>query len=254
MDIATLIGITGGFTLIIISIMIGSPLTAFINIPGLIIVIGGTIMSTLVMQKLSVVLGAVKVAKNAFMIKEDDPLAMIDLIIEIARKAKKEGNLALESMSFKNKTLDKSVRMMVDGIPKEEIIHTIEREMLLLVKRHDTGQTVFKFMGSTAPAMGMIGTMIGLVQMLRELDNPAAIGPAMAIALLTTFYGALFAFLVCNPIAGKLKERTDSEKKILMIIRDGIDLMLKGQSVIAIEEKLIVYLEPKLRRDPSNGR
>ncbi len=248
MDIATIIGLVGGFGLIIATIVMNSPLSAFIDVPSITIVLGGTVMATLIMQKLNVVLGSIKVAMNAFFLKETDPVDLIDKILNISKVLKKEGVLALENMEIENEYLKRYIRMVVDGIPGEEIVHTIDRETMSIVKRHEVGQKVFKFMASTAPSMGMIGTMIGLVTMLRSLDDPSAIGPAMAVALLTTFYGAIVAFFVCGPIAAKLEERTSAEKIVMTIIRDGVDLMIKGQSIITLEEKLNSFLAPTLRK------
>jgi len=247
MDIATIIGIVGGLTLIIISIVMGSPISAFINIPGILIVLGGTIMATLIMQKLPVVLGAVKVAMNAFFDKSESPQQIIKQIVDLAGKARKGGLLALENEKIKNPYLARGVRMAVDGIDPAEIINTIKIEIDSLLKRHETGQKVFKFMGATAPAMGMIGTLIGLVQMLLKLDDPSTIGPAMAVALLTTFYGAVLAFLIFNPIAEKLEDRTSHEETILEIILQGIDGITKGLNQSILEDKLVAFLAPKSR-------
>ncbi len=193
MDIATIIGIVGGFALIIVSILLGGTMGAFINIPGLMIVIGGTIMATLIMQKLNIVIGSINVALKAFFDKSESPEQMIDQIVDLSTKARKGGLLALENEQIDNTYLASGIRMAVDGIELQEVISTIKNSINSLVKRHEKGHKVFKFMGATAPAMGMIGTLIGLVQMLRTMSDPSSIGPAMAVALLTTFYGAVLA-------------------------------------------------------------
>ncbi len=248
MDIATLIGIVGGFALIIAAILLESPLSSFINVAGLTVVIGGTIAATLIMQKLPVVLGAFKVALNAFFDKAESPRQIITQIVELAGKARKGGMLALESEKINNVNLDRGVRMAVDGVEPSEIINTLNIEMDSLVKRHETGQKVFKFMCTTAPSMGMIGTLIGLVQMLQTLSDPAAIGPAMAVALLTTFYGAVLAFLVFGPIAEKLEDRTKHEEMLIEIIISGIEGITKGISQSILEDKLIAFLSPAMRK------
>ncbi len=248
MDIATLIGIVGGFALIIAAIIMESPLSSFFNVAGLTVVIGGTIAATLIMQKLPVVLGAFKVAMNAFFDKTESPKQIITQIVELAGKARKGGMLALESEEINNPNLDHGVRMAVDGVEPSEIINTLQIEMESLVKRHETGQKVFKFMCSTAPSMGMIGTLIGLVQMLQSLSDPAAIGPAMAVALLTTFYGAVLAFLVFGPIAEKLEDRTKHEEMLIEIIISGVDGITKGISQSILEDKLVAFLSPSMRK------
>ena len=248
MDIATLIGIVGGFGLIIIAIVLESPLSAFFNVPGLTVVIGGTIAATLIMQKLPVVLGAFKVAMNAFFDKAEPPRQIINQIVDLAGKARKGGMLALESEAISNPSLDRGVRMAVDGVEPSEIINTLKIEMDSLVKRHETGQKVFRFMCSTAPSMGMIGTLIGLVQMLQSLSDPAAIGPAMAVALLTTFYGAVLAFLVFGPIAAKLEDRTKQEEMLIEIVISGVEGITKGISQSILEDKLVAFLSPAMRK------
>ena len=184
MDIATIIGIIGGLALIAGSIAMGSPLSTFFNLPGLLIVLGGTIMATLIMQRLHVVLGAMKVAMNAFVDKTEKPDDLINQIVSLAGKARKGGMLAIENEKINNVYLARGIRMAVDGVEPDEITKTLNIENISLMGRHERGHKVFKFMGATAPAMGMIGTLIGLVQMLRSLNDPASIGPAMAVALL----------------------------------------------------------------------
>lgn len=247
MDIATIIGIIGGLALIVISILLGSSFMAFVNIPGLFVVIGGTIMATLIMQKMPVVLGAVKVATNAFIDKMESPQKMIKQIVEFSAKARKGGVLALEDEKISNSYLARGVRMAVDGIDPQEIMNTLRIEIDSLISRHETGHKVFKFMGATAPAMGMIGTLIGLVQMLQTLSDPSAIGPSMAVALLTTFYGAVLAFLIFNPIAEKLEDRTKNEEILLEIIINGIDGISRGVNQSVLEDKLVAFMSPKSR-------
>ena len=247
MDIATIIGLIGAFSLIIVSILMGSPIDAFIDIPSMVVVLGGTIMVTLVMQKLPVVLGAFKIATFAFKDKGISTKILIAQIVDFAFKAKKGGILVLENEEIEDSFLNRGVLMAVDGIDVEEIRDSLQTDMEGVVRRHRVGQKVFKFMGATAPAMGMIGTLIGLVQMLRSLDDPEAIGPAMAIALLTTFYGALVAFIVCNPIAEKLSDRTDKEKLAMEIVIAGVEGIAKGVQPRVLQTKLSSYLAPSER-------
>ncbi len=247
MDIATLLGIFGGLALIVGSIAIGSPLSSFINLPGIFIVFGGTIAATLIMQKLPIVLGSLKIAANAFFDRSEHPKQLIVQIIDLSGKARKGGLLALENVKIKNAFLARGVMMVVDGIDPAEITNTLKIEIDSLLQRHETGHRVFKFMGATSPAMGMIGTLIGLVQMLRSLNDPASIGPAMAVALLTTFYGAVLAFLIFNPIAEKLEDRTRDEEILLHIIVSGIDGITRGTNQSILEDKLISFLSPKSR-------
>ncbi len=248
MDFGTIIGIIGGFSLIIGAISLGGDFLSFFNIPGLMIVIGGTVMTTLITQSISVVLGSFRVALNAFIDKSDSPEKIIKLIMKLAEKARKDGILALEKVKIGNKHLARGVRMVADGMDHDEIVRTMEIGTKQLVKRHKTGQKVFKFMAGVAPAMGMIGTIIGLVQMLKNLQDPEQIGPAMAVALLTTFYGAVMAFFVFKPIAEKLEVRTSNEKEILEIVLAGVGGISKGLGSLALKEKLMTFLPPSQRK------
>ena len=250
MDIATLVGIIAGFGLIIGSMASGGSLAAFFNVPGLLIVGGGTVAATLINESLSQVTGAMKVGLQAFFVKQSDAVQTIQQVIDLAAKARKEGLVSLENEPIEDEFLARGVRLGVDGLSPEAIEAILQAELKTLKQRHTRGQTIFKFMGSTAPAMGMVGTLVGLVQMLKTLDDPAAIGPAMAIALLTTLYGAIIAFLVCNPIASKLEHRTDEEvaQKTLALI--GVDSILKGENSMVIQSKLDAFLAPSQKPEP----
>ena len=244
MDIATLSGIIAGFALILGSMALGGPISAFANAPGLLIVVGGTIAATLINESLGHVLGAVKVAKQAFFERKISSDQMIDQIIDLAGKARKEGLVSLEDEQIDDMFLARGVRLGVDGLSPEVVKCTLAGELTALLRRHERGHKIFRFMGATAPAMGMVGTLIGLVQMLQTLSDPAAIGPAMAVALLTTLYGAILAFLIFNPIAQKLEVRTSEEsahKKLAMV---GVESILKGDNSLVIRSKLDSFLSP----------
>lgn len=246
-DLATIIGIVLGFGLIVGSILMNGEITAFIDPPSLLVVVGGTIASTLIAERAGRVLAGFKVGLNTVISKTPDPVATIAVIGDLAAAARKDGILALEKMEVTDKFLAKGVRLAVDGIAPEEIRSSLVGELISLKARHKRGQKLFRFMSGTAPSMGMIGTLIGLVQMLQALDDPSAIGPAMAVALLTTLYGAIVAFLVCAPIADKLETRTSEETANMQIVLEGIDGILKGENPKLIREKLEGYLAPKAR-------
>jgi chemotaxis protein MotA len=247
MDIATIIGIVGGFGLIIGSIMMSGSLGAFVDLPSVLIVVGGTICASFIMERMDRVIGAVKIAKNAFFTRGSDATETIKVILELSNKARREGILALEDEKVDDPFLAKGLRMAVDGIPREEIRETLMVELVSMKQRHTRGQRFFKFMGATAPSMGMIGTLIGLVQMLQTLDNPDTIGPAMAVALLTTMYGAILAFVVCNPIAEKLERRSAEEGANMNVIVEGVDSIVKGHNAAVIRDKLEARLAPNKR-------
>ncbi len=252
MDLATLIGIVVGFGLIIGSILLNGSLSAFLDAPSGLIVVGGTIATTFIMERMDRVLGAIKVAKNAFFNKGSDVSETVELILNLSNKARREGILALEEEKVDDLFLAKGLRMAVDGLAREEIRDTLTSELVSMKQRHQRGQKLFKFMGSTAPAMGMIGTLIGLVQMLQTLDDPAAIGPAMAVALLTTMYGAVLAFVICNPIAEKLERRTSEETMNMTVVIEGIDSIVRGHNAAVIREKLEARLAPAKRKPESS--
>ncbi len=247
MDLATIIGIVLGFGLIIGTIVMGGSINAFINIPGLTIVVGGTIAATLIMQRLGVVLGAIKVGIGVFFNRYRAPEELIQVIVRLANIARKEGMLFLDKEVIDDPFLSKGIRLLVDGISEKDVVSILRTELMYLKQRHKRGQKIFKFMTATAPAMGMVGTLIGLVQMLMDLNDPSMIGPAMAVALLTTFYGAVIAFLITGPIASKLENRTAEEAERLELILAGILGIANGDNPRIIEQNLASFLDPKKR-------
>jgi chemotaxis protein MotA len=250
MDIATILGIVAGFGLVIGSILIGGPLGAFLNGPGALIVVGGTLAATLVSEKLSVFVGVIQVTLKAFF----QPTVAIDKTIgqlaDFAMLVRKDGPLALENEEITDKFMAKGVRLAVDGLPPDEVKSALLGEMQTLRQRHRQGQRIFRFMASTAPAMGMVGTLIGLVQMLQTMEDPASIGPSMAVALLTTLYGAVLAFMVFGPIADKLEGRTKDETLNMAVIVAGLEGVLNAENPRIIRDKLEAFLAPKLRNLP----
>lgn len=250
MDLATLIGIFLGFGLIIGSIMIGGGIGAFIDIPSVLIVVGGTIATTLIMERMENVKGAFKVAGKAFTSKAGaggDVVSTIETVVRLSGIARREGLLALEKEKVDDPFLARGVRMAVDGVTVDEIVATLQAEMITMKARHTRGQKFFKFVATSAPAMGMIGTLIGLVQMLQALDDPSSIGPAMAVALLTTLYGAIIANVIAAPIAEKLARRSAEESANMTVAIEGIESLVRGQNAALIKEKLASHLTPAAR-------
>lgn len=247
MDLATILGIVLGLGLIIGSIMMGGDIMSFINVPGLAIVLGGTAAATLIMQRLVVVIGAFKVGMNVLFNRYKSPEDLIKIISNLATIARKEGLLAFEKEKIKDEFLDKGIKLLSDGLNEKEVVSILRTELIYLKNRHRRGQKIFKFMAATSPAMGMVGTLIGLVQMLQVLDDPSAIGPAMATALLTTFYGAVMAFLFFGPMATKLENKTEDETVRLEMIIAGTVGIANGVNPRLIEMNLASFLEPKER-------
>jgi len=249
MDIATVIGIVAGVTLVLMAII--SNIVLFINVPSMLIVVGGTIGATLINFPLGDVMGVLKTVKNAFLHKEKPPTEIIEMIVEFATAARREGILALESRAEDagDPFLEKSIHLAVDGTAPELIKDILTTELAFLEERHSLGQGVFISMGTFAPAFGMIGTLIGLIQMLATLDDPSTIGAGMAVALLTTLYGALIANLFCMPIAGKLKVRTRMEMLVKEVIIEGILSIQSGDNPRVVEQKLMAFIPPSMRRE-----
>ncbi len=250
MDFGTIIGIIAGFGLILGAILMDSPLSSFVNPPSIMVVVGGTLAATMIAERMSNVLNAFRVALNAFFDRGRSPKETIEFLGELALAARKDGILALEGFDIEDHFLRKAVRLAVDGVAPEEIRASLIGEFTSLADRHKRGQKLFRFMGGIAPSMGMVGTLIGLVQMLQALSDPSSIGPAMAIALLTTLYGALIAFLLCNPIAEKLENRTKEEQLNMRIVMDGVEGILKGDNPRLIVDRLEGFLAPRARAAP----
>ncbi|NCC24546.1 MAG: motility protein A [Deltaproteobacteria bacterium] len=248
MDLATVFGILLAFGLVLAGI--GSNILMFVDLPSMLIVLGGTIGATLVNYPLGHVLGVIGVLKKTILSKLDQPSTIIAQFMDYANRARREGILSLEPLlkEVKDDYLRKGLQLTVDGLEPQTIQEILETEINYLEGRHETGAEIVSAMGGYAPAMGMIGTVIGLVMMLQTMDDPASIGPSMAVALITTFYGAILANLVFNPLAGKLKARSKEEILIRGMILEGILAISKGENPRIIEEKLNSYLPPKVRK------
>jgi chemotaxis protein MotA len=246
MDIATFFGVISGFSLVLLAIKMGGGLLWFWNAPSAMIVMGGTIAVTLINYPLSDVLSVVKVLKNAFLYQLPVSSTVVPEIVELSKIARREGILALEKKvkQMKDPFINKGVELAVDGMEPDAIRGILENELIFTEDRHKKGAEIFTIMGTYAPAMGMIGTLIGLVQMLMVMDDPKNIGPAMAVALITTFYGSLLANLLFLPIAGKLKVRRDDETKYKELIIEGIASIQLGDNPRVVEQKLHTYLSP----------
>ncbi len=247
MDLATLIGLIGALVIVLASILLGASAGMFFNIPSILIVVGGSIFVVLAKFSLQQFLGAVKVAVRAFKFKLPATEELITEVVEIATIARKEGVLALESREMSSPFLKSGIQLMIDGQPQETVREFLEKERLLTLDRHRWGSKIFSAMGDVAPAMGMIGTLIGLVQMLSNMDDPKSIGPAMAVALLTTLYGAILATMIFLPLADKLNLRMTEEARMQGLLIDAMAAMQQGTNPRIIEQMLASYLPPEKR-------
>jgi len=246
-DLATLIGLVGAFAVVGSAIALGGAPSAFINAPSFIIVFVGTLLVTLMKFSLGQFLGATKVAIKAFIFKVPEPEELIDKSVELANEARSAGLLALEDVKLPDDFYKKAINLLVDGHDPAVVKAILEKDMELTLKRHKDGQAIFKAIGDVAPAMGMIGTLIGLVQMLAVMDDPKSIGPAMAVALLTTLYGAMIATMMALPIANKLELRSAEERLAKSLIIDAAMGIQDGQNPRVIQDMLKNYL-PKSQR------
>ncbi|MEC8443063.1 MAG: flagellar motor protein PomA [Pseudomonadota bacterium] len=242
MDLASIVGIVGAFGIVIFAMILGGDIMMFVNVPSLLIVVVGSMFAVMMKFELSQFLGAVKVAAKAFSFKLIKPEALISEIVELAGLARKGGLLSLEGKEVSDEFLSKGIQLLVDGHDPDVVRTLLSKEMKLASERHDTGITIFKSMGDVGPAMGMIGTLIGLVAMLANMDDPKAIGPAMAVALLTTLYGAMLATMMMLPIADKLTLRKDEEDRLKSMIIDALLAIQSGQNPRVIESMLQAYV------------
>ena len=249
LDHATLFGALSAFGLVFLAIALGGGLSSFLDIKSLLIVLGGTIGATLVafpMEELTRTLGIIR---PAFFPDDSSAQERIHRLLEIANRARRNGALSLQADIYRESDpfLMKCIELLVDGLKPHEIKKTLEIDLSFLEDRNRRGAELFQTMGTIAPAMGLVGTLIGLVQMLQHLDNPAAVGPAMSLALLTTFYGAILAYIICFPIAAKLRARSREEAMLKEMSIEGVLCILEGLNPRILEQRLLSFLPPEQR-------
>jgi len=248
-DIGTIVGLVFGSLLVVAAILIGGDALIFFNVPSILIVGGGTFAAVLIRFPAGEVKNTLKVLRHAFGGKTRPAGHLIAQFVELSQISRKEGLLALENLELDDNFMKKGVAYCVDGADPESIEALMLKEVQYSMWRHKVGIKLFRAMGDAAPAFGMIGTLIGLVQMLTAMDDPSQIGPAMAVALLTTLYGSLVANLVCIPIAEKLEHRNAEEYSQKMMIVEGVLGLRKGESPHMLREALDSFVAPKDRDD-----
>ncbi len=256
MDIATIVGLVAGVGLVTITVLMGGDARIFWNVPSIVLVLGGTMAATLLNYPLKDVLSVLNTVKNAIIHKETSPEQLIEKLVGFATVARREGILALESHAGEasDEFLEKSVQLAIDGTAPELIKDILTTEIAFMEDRHTLGQSVLTAMGTYSPAFGMIGTLIGLVKMLASIEDPSGIGAGMAVALLTTLYGALFANVLFLPAAGKLRVRTSGELLSKEVIIEGILSIQSGDNPRVVEQKLKAFVSPVIRERISIGR
>ncbi len=249
MDIATLVGFILAYVIIGAAISLGGPFNIFINAPSLLVVVGGTFAVTLMRVTIGNFLGSFKIGLKGFFYKLDSPQNLIDESVELANVARKEGILALEGREISNDFLERGISLCIDGHAPEVVRGLLVKDINMSIDRHTIGADMFKAMAVYAPAMGMIGTLIGLVQMLSNMSDPAAIGPAMAVALLTTLYGAVIANAFASPLAEKLVLISGYEKLNKDLILESINGIQEGTNPHVLKQLLNAYLPESKRQE-----
>jgi len=250
-DIATIIGIVVGFSLIAGSILItpGASLTMFVDYPSIGIVVGGTCCALLINFPLRDIVNAWRVMVRGFKEERSDPQKLIADFRRFADIARRDGILALENVAheIKDPFFVRGIQLAVDGTDPELIQTMMRTELDYIQDRHNRGIRIMKQVGAYAPSFGMIGTLIGLVIMLANLSDPSKIGPSMSVAIITTFYGAIIAYLIALPLAEKLVIRHNEEALVKEMMIKGVMSLQSGDNPRIVEQKLKIFLSPRLR-------
>ncbi|MFH1035772.1 MAG: MotA/TolQ/ExbB proton channel family protein [Pseudomonadota bacterium] len=249
MDRATIIGIISAFALVVIAISNGGNLGMFWDLPSLLIVMGGTLGVTLINYPLRDLLKLVAVTRHVFVEGLRSTPHIIYQFVELAHQARKDGILSLEPAvhSLDDPFMAKGLQMTIDGVELTTVKEILETEIDNVMERHRLGADIFTSMGTFAPALGMIGTLIGLVQMLRTMNDPASIGPAMSLAIITTFYGAVLANMLFLPMGGKLRARSAEEVLLKELMLHGVLGIARGDNPRVLEQKLLSFVPASLR-------
>jgi chemotaxis protein MotA len=253
MDIASVVGIVTGVTLLALTVLLapGASFQAFFNGPSIMVVIGGAVAAVLISFPLKSFLGLARVLKNVFFNRPKDPTELIEQLVSLAETARRDGLLALEGRleEISDPFIVLGIQMAVDGTRAEVIEDIMRTEMDAVSARHSNGKKVLDQLGRFAPAFGMIGTLMGLIIMLGQLDDPDKLGPGMAVALITTLYGAVVANVFCLPCAEKLNFISKQELQAMEIIVRGIMAIQSGENPRVIQQKLTTFIPPKQRAD-----
>lgn len=249
MDIGTIIGLFGSLALVLIGIMLGGSLMAFVDIPSIVMVIGGGTLTVMASVPLKQFLSLPKALMKTVFVKRNDLRKLVGTMVECAVVARRDGILALEHHLGDSTPpfVAGALRMAVDGTDPELIETLLTAEIESLADRHKKGKQVCDLMGKYSPAFGMIGTLVGLVAMLGNMSDPSAIGPGMAVALLTTLYGAVIANVLFLPLSDKLAIYSREEMIARMLVLRGVISIQSGDNPRVVEQKLNVFLAPKER-------
>ena len=249
-DFATLFGVVGGFTVIGLAMYLGGTPDAFINVPAILIVLVGTLLVTTISYSFREIIGSQGVVFRAIVYSNENPSTAALRILALANEARHNGPLSLENYLddlVHVRFLQQALSLVIDGALGEEVDHVLNREIEATAQRHLRSAGVLRRAGEVAPAMGLIGTLVGLVQMLGNLEDPSSIGPAMAVALLTTFYGAVLANMVFLPLASKLERNSQIEIMVNQIYATGASSISRQENPRRLELVLNTILPPSQR-------
>jgi chemotaxis protein MotA len=253
MDFATLAGLFIGLTVVGSAILTGSDFNIFLNLPGILIVMGGTFAATMIKFPMAGFLSSLPVGiKAAFTNDRTNPREFIKQSIAMSKRARKSGLVSLDGVKLKNQFFAKGVQLCADGRDLDYIRMILTREMARTIQQEEQSAKVYAAIGDAAPAFGMFGTLVGLVQMLANMNDPTTIGPAMAVAMLTTLYGVLIANLIALPIADKLEAKTEIQKATRGLIIECVFQIQQMTNPTEMEEVLEPFLPEKRR--PSGGK
>lgn len=249
MDLASVFGLIGGIGVMLFTILLSGSLSGYVDTTSIICTFGGTISITIMAFPMKKLIEGLQSLKHVFVYKEMDAEGVLKSIIDLANVARKEGLLALEeaAQQLKDDFLQKGILLIVDGTDPELVRNILETELAFIEDRHKGNQSVFEFMGAMGPGFGMLGTLIGLINMLANLSDPSTLGPNMAVAIVTTLYGSLIANVFCNPVVNKLKIRSAQESLLKEVMLEGMLSIQAGENPRIIEEKLKAFMSPKLR-------
>lgn len=245
MSFSTLIGLIAGITIVLVAMSLGSSISMFFNVPGLMIVFGGTIAATMIRYSMADSFKAFGMSFSVLRVKSEvkDFNELVDITEDLLRIVRSKGVLGMETYEVNNTFFQSGVRMLVDGYALDLVKQTLVEKNKILIEKAETSAGVFRSIGDAAPAFGMIGTLVGLIQMLSNLSNPDAIGPAMAVAMLTTLYGAMIANLYALPMADKIESWAQNESYRQMLIIEAIDSIGQGHNPAVMRDLLAPYLQ-----------
>jgi chemotaxis protein MotA len=250
LDLATIIGLFGGFTVVTAAVLLGGSYTAFYNLPSVLIVLGGTFLVTTMSYSLFEIVKSQRLIFSTIFLNREAPAQVAYDMLDLAERCRGKGVLKLQthiqgiaSDSFKHKAL----QLVVDGLPPDEVNKILRNDLAAMVTRHNSSAGILHRAAEVAPAMGLIGTLVGLVQMLSNLSDPTTIGPAMAVALLTTFYGAVLANMFFSPLASKLERNSAEEALINRIFIAGATSIGRQENPRRLEMLLNTLLPPSDR-------